>query len=125
MNNMGAIGRHLASIRKRKEISISKLATKVNISESILYKIEEGAHRLKLDQFCLICEVLGINPNEALGFEDQSNRYPYEEDLVSIHNILKDVAKSRRGLILNEMSKIATVMITMAHHKDSENQVHS
>lgn len=63
---MGKISNNLQEIRKKKNLSIQKLAKLSGISEQNLQCYEEGTKEVTLEDFVCLVNVLQIAPSELL-----------------------------------------------------------
>lgn len=76
------IGGKIRSIRKRKGMTQSNLATKAGIAQSTLSYVENGSKHPHFDTLSSICSALGVTVFELLAYgEQESVKKMFEEQL--------------------------------------------
>ncbi len=86
------IGRNIANLRRKRNMSQMDLADKIGVSSKQLSKYEIGRNRIAIDRLILVSQILDI---------DIINFLP----LVLKNQESKDVTKSQNNLINNNFSK--------------------
>lgn len=61
-----AIGRKLAGLRTERNLSQEQLATASGISESTIYRLEQGSRSIRAEQLYPICVALGTTMHAFL-----------------------------------------------------------
>lgn len=72
------IGKIIQSLREKKDMTQKELADRINISYSVMNRIESGKRAVRDEEIIKIAEALGTNANYLLGNSDTKN--PYKED---------------------------------------------
>lgn len=62
------LGSALRAARERRAVPAEEVAWVVGIEEAAYLRMEGGAEMPSLLVLCLLCEVLGVSPDELLGF---------------------------------------------------------
>ncbi|MHB8885756.1 MAG: helix-turn-helix domain-containing protein [Methylovirgula sp.] len=69
------VGERISELREHAGLSTSDLAAKMGISEVAVRKIQSGASTVQFVKLDRLCRLLGVTPNDVLGFNagyDQS-----------------------------------------------------
>lgn len=64
-----SIGQRLWALRARQGISSAQVAKELGVSQRHYMALERGDHGMSLEQFCKVCEVVGVSP--AVVFLDE------------------------------------------------------
>lgn len=69
------IGKIISERRKELKISADELAYMVGKNRATIYRYENGdIYSMPFNTFFLICDILGLNPNELLGWTNTEER---------------------------------------------------
>lgn len=75
------IGKRIAEIRKKNNITAEKLADRCNVSYSCIYSTEKGKTNISITNLIMICLALGCNLDEIIPPE------LYDPDLKNTDNL--------------------------------------
>lgn len=82
---------NLAALRKSKNLSQEEIADRLGVSRQAISKWENGQALPETANIIKLCEILGVTPNELLGYENNAAQ-PVEENL---NNEEKETVKKK------------------------------
>lgn len=93
----------LKIIREEKKITRKYLATKLNVSPSLINEVESGRSRLSLDLFIELCQIYEINPLQII--KDDRNNYLIlnDEDIKILNDFSKVIEKLKTQIKTNNV----------------------
>ncbi len=94
-------GLKLKQLRQEKNMSLSALATKSNLSISYLNEIESGKKYPKIDKIATLAESLGVTYDKLVSLKLMRNLAPIEELLES--NILEQLPLDHYGIDIGKL----------------------
>lgn len=71
MINNEELGRRLQTLRKEKGITQEEIATHLGLTPFHISDIERGKHKVSANIIVGYCELIGLTPNEILGFPNE------------------------------------------------------
>lgn len=83
----------LKKIREDRKISRKKVASQLNVSESLINEVESGRTRLSLDFFLKLCDIYEINPIELLKNNSQNYIILDQKDISELNRIVNKINK--------------------------------
>ena len=83
----------LKKIREDRKISRKKVASQLNVSESLINEVESGRTRLSLDFFLKLCDIYEINPIELLKNNSQNYIILDQKDIGELNRIVNKINK--------------------------------
>lgn len=83
----------LKKIREERKISRKKVASQLNVSESLINEVESGRTRLSLDFFLKLCNIYEINPIELIKNNSQNYIILDQKDIAELNRIVSKINK--------------------------------
>lgn len=74
MNQTNLPGQRIKELRKQNHLTQSELASKLNISLSLMQKLESGATTLTLPHITSLCSLFGVSSDWLIGYSDTPTR---------------------------------------------------
>jgi transcriptional regulator with XRE-family HTH domain len=97
-DNMGSI---IAELRKEKSMTQQDLADKLNVTDKAVSKWERGISCPDINTIPQLAEILGITPNELMGYCEQepiSKHGQYKEDIKDIIQLVLKALSIAMGI---------------------------
>jgi len=101
-NKTVVVGTRIRQARTSRNLSLSEVATRAQVSVATLSRIERDKQGLELGLFLLLCRILKTSPQDLLGEENPENVDPLAVKIATLQHadrvqLWRDLASSRQG----------------------------